>query len=158
MPPSTSHHTLPAFPPELATAPLVSLSLAKLEVSESAESTRLFQACKDLGFFYLDMLGSSLGETIVQQAEDLNKLQTEFFSLDYTVKDQYGRDKIDPFFAYRFASAGVTHDGKELRNESYNVSPVTETEYPLPLVGRPDPFRYARMTFSVTAIRFPVTR
>jgi hypothetical protein len=94
----------------------------------------------------------------VQQAEDLNKLQTEFFSLDYTVKDQYGRDKIDPFFAYRFASAGVTHDGKELRNESYNVSPVTETEYPLPLVGRPDPFRYARMTFSVTAIRFPVTR
>lgn len=121
----TSHHKLPPFPSDIRTAPLVSISLAKLEDGDVATSEALFQACKDLGFFYLDMLGSKLGEKIVAQAEQLNAVQEKFWAMSNEDKDQYGRDKVHDFFAYRYSeTAEKGENGASLRNENYNVSSV----------------------------------
>jgi isopenicillin N synthase-like dioxygenase len=119
----TSHHTLPAFPSDIKTAPLVSVSLAALEAGDKAASDAFFAACKDLGFFYLDMLGSALGEKIVRGAEELNAVQKVFFQLPHEVKEKYGREVLNPFYAYRHTKLGVEgEDGVELRKEDYNVS------------------------------------
>lgn len=124
MPPSTSHHTLPPFPDDIPTAPLLTIHLSKLEAGDEDESSRFFQACKDLGFFYLDMFGSALGERVVSLAEDVNALQERWWALPNDVKDQYGRPHLHEFFAYRYGEVTGQYDanGELVRNQNYNVS------------------------------------
>lgn len=124
MPPSTSHHTLPPFPDDIPTAPLLTIHLSKLEAGDESESSRFFQACKDLGFFYLDMFGSALGERVVSLAEDVNALQNRWWALPNDVKDQYGRPHLHEFFAYRYGEVTGQYDanGELVRNQNYNVS------------------------------------
>lgn len=104
MPVATTHHLYPPFPPDLPTAPLESISLAKLEAGDEDELTDFFNSCCDLGFSYLALTSSELGESIVRDAESLHVLQQEFFALPHEVKDEYGRDKVDPFFSYRWTA------------------------------------------------------
>ncbi|KAK6392573.1 hypothetical protein LTR65_003704 [Meristemomyces frigidus] len=122
MAPLTSHHLLPPFAEGIKTAPLVSVSLAKLESGDKEASDAFFRACRELGFFYLDMLGSELGEKIVSEAEQLNAFQKEFFKMPYEVKDKYGRPHLDPFYAYRYNDLDVKDEnGVTVRAESYNL-------------------------------------
>lgn len=119
---TASHHLYPPFPDGVATAPLVSVSLAELEADNVAASEALFKASKELGFFYLDMDGSPLGEKIVLLAEGLNTLQKKFDDLPFAEKDQFSREKLHPFFGYRHSEIGpVREDGTRDRNELYNV-------------------------------------
>lgn len=120
---TTTHHLLPPFAEDIKTAPLVSVSFAKLEAGDSEASDALFKACRNLGFFYLDLFGSELGEMIVSEAEELNALQKEFFKMPYDVKDKYGRPHLHPFYAYRYNDLDAKDEsGVTLRAESYNVS------------------------------------
>ena len=96
------HSSLPAFAEGLSTAPLVSISFAKLESGDQETSEAFFKACKELGFFYLDMFGSELGEQIVTESEKLNELQKVFFKLPFEIKNKYGRPHLDSFYAYRY--------------------------------------------------------
>ncbi|KLT43940.1 Clavaminate synthase-like protein [Cutaneotrichosporon oleaginosum] len=146
MPPQTRHASLPPFPSDLTTAPLVSVSLAGLEARDPAAEQALWDACRDLGFFYLDMFGSELGERIVTQAEQVNDVQDEFWALGNAELDKYGRDKVHDFFAYRYGEPGeVDANGVKIRNQNYNIRkddvlghmaplpapPVVRTNYPL---------------------------
>ena len=120
---ATSHHLHPPFPKDVKTAPLVSISLVKLETEagDNAESKAFFKASKELGFFYLNMEGSALGEKIVAEAEELNRVQQGFSELPDEEKDQFAREKLDAFFGYRILhernDSGITK-----RDEDYNVS------------------------------------
>lgn len=122
MPPQTLHATLPPFPSDLPTAPLVSVSLAALEAGDPAAEDALWAACQDLGFFYLDMFGSAAGERIVAQAEAINKVQNQFWALGNDELDKYSRDRVHEFFAYRYGEpGGVDANGVKQRNANYNV-------------------------------------
>lgn len=123
---TTTHHLYPPFPSDLPTAPLLSLSLRELESSAApAEVTaRLFAACRDVGFFYLDLTDSALGGTILHAAEELHVLQQRFFALPHEAKDAFGQDRVDPFFAYRWTACteGVRDAwGRAGRREMYSV-------------------------------------
>jgi hypothetical protein len=48
---------LPPFPEDVSTAPLLRISLSKLTQGDSDEIDRLWKACRELGFFYLDLRG-----------------------------------------------------------------------------------------------------
>ena len=120
----TTHHLYPAFPDNITTAPLVTVSLSKLEAGDENESKAFFEAAKSLGFFYMKLDGSSLGERLVDEAEQLHKLQQEFFKLPNDEKELYAREKIDAFFGYRNVEVkgqGKDELGREKRNETYNV-------------------------------------
>lgn len=120
---STSHHRYPPFAEGVKTAPLVSISLAKLQAGDEEESKAFFEACKDLGFFYLKLDGSSLGEQLVNEAEQLQALQQEFYKRPKEEKEAYAREKIDKFFGYRAQELKFKEeDGSPKRNEIYNVS------------------------------------
>lgn len=122
MAPATSHHQYPPFAQDIPTAPLVSISLSKLEVNDGPESLAFFNACKRLGFFYLSMEGSTLGEGIVTEAEQLHVIQQEFFASPSEEKEKYAREKLDPFFGYRHSVLDTKNeDGTTRRNELYNV-------------------------------------
>jgi len=153
MTPTTRHHLYPPFPAELPTAPLVSVSLAKLEASDGAESKAFFDACRNLGFFYLDTLGSPLGSSLVTEAEQLNDLQARFFKLPDQEKEEYAREKVDPFFGYRHGDLGTCHDdGSPKRNESYNVSSLPRLKQQSYRWAYFPPFRCAKTTSRATAM------
>ncbi len=127
---ATSHHLYPPFPTDITTAPLVAVSLSKLESGDQAESQAFYDASKNLGFFYLKLEGSSLGESVVQGAEQLHQVQLEFFKRPQSEKEEYAREKIDPFFGYRKAELKFKdEDGTPKKNETYNVS------YPITLIA-----------------------
>ena len=118
----TSHHLYPAFPDDIKTAPLVSLSLDRLQAGDESESKAFFEAAKGLGFFYLKFEGSNLGESIVNEAEQLNALQKEFYKHPQEEKEEFAREKIDTFMGYRQAKLQITdEEGNPRRNETYNV-------------------------------------
>lgn len=120
---ATTHHLYPPFPDDITTAPLVSISLRKLQAGDEAESKAFFDAARNLGFFYLNLEGSTLGESIVNGAEQLQQIQQEFFKQPHEEKEEYLREKIDAFFGYRKVELEFKHeDGTPMRNEMYNVS------------------------------------
>ncbi|KAJ7780376.1 hypothetical protein B0H14DRAFT_3894052 [Mycena olivaceomarginata] len=120
--PATCHHLYPPFPSDIPTAPLVSISLAKLESGEEEESNAFFEACKNLGFFYMNTEGSELGDNLIFEAEQLHGVQQEFFKRPNEEKEEYARGKIDPFFGYRHVELKIKdQDGRPKRNETYNM-------------------------------------
>ncbi|KAG9585126.1 Clavaminate synthase-like protein, partial [Aureobasidium melanogenum] len=50
---------LPPFPEDVPTAPLLRISLSKLNQGDPEEIGKLWKACCELGFFYLDLRGAS---------------------------------------------------------------------------------------------------
>ena len=127
MPRLTSHDHYPPFPPDLATASLEAISLSALQSfpPSPSETYNLFAACRQLGFFYLDLTGSEMGKSILRESEQLHEVQQEFFALPHEVKDEYGQHKLDPFFSYRWTQCpeGVKDVwGRPGRREMYNVS------------------------------------
>jgi len=122
--PQTSHNKYPPFPDDIDAAPLVSISLRKLEANDAAEADRLFEASKALGFFYLDMYDSELGHRVIRGSEGLNELQERWWALPNSEKDKYGRPHLHDFFAYRYGEVPGVLDanGDPIRNQNYNVS------------------------------------
>ena len=96
-----SHHTHPPFPTDIPTAPLVSISLAKLESGNSEEESAFWDAARNLGFFYLDMTGSPLGEMVVGNAERLKGVMDQFMALPLDEKNRYLVNENEKFFGYR---------------------------------------------------------
>ncbi|KAK5003814.1 hypothetical protein LTR28_009705, partial [Elasticomyces elasticus] len=54
-----SYRHLPPFPDDVPVAPLLRISLRELVRGDAEEQERLWSACKELGFFYLDLRGAT---------------------------------------------------------------------------------------------------
>jgi len=83
--------SLPPFPTDVPTAPLLRLSLKNLlaEGEEGEESNRLFQAVKELGFFYLDLRETDLGEGVLRDVDQFFGVGRELFELEVGEKQRY---------------------------------------------------------------------
>lgn len=53
--PATSFPDIPPFPSDVPTCPLLRISLARLLRGDEDEEDRLWHACCELGFFYMDL-------------------------------------------------------------------------------------------------------
>ena len=80
---------IPPFPASVPTAPLLRISLSKLQSNDVRESARFFQACKALGFFYLDLRDASEGQEILGQLDDLFDVGKRLFELELEEKRKY---------------------------------------------------------------------
>ncbi|KAJ5980592.1 hypothetical protein N7481_007890 [Penicillium waksmanii] len=114
---------LPPFPDDVATAPLLRLSLGKLLAGDLAEYERLFEASVDIGFFYLDLQDSEQGESLLDDADDLFRVGESLFELPLEEKVLYDFSKQNSYFGYKGQGVSVVDkDGNLDRNEFYNVS------------------------------------
>ncbi|KAL9071756.1 MAG: hypothetical protein Q9161_004020 [Pseudevernia consocians] len=90
-------------------------SVAKLETicfdtlrnGDTAESTKLFNACCRDGIFYLDMLGTEPG--ILQAVEDIYVLEENIFSVAEEELMQYDIDKLSPRKLNGYKPIGRNH-------------------------------------------------
>ena len=133
-------HDLPPFPDDVPTAPLLRLSLQRLLDHDVEEEEKLWDACQNVGFFYLDLRhggasrkrdsfhesngdGEINGDGLLQDAADLFKLGKQVFSLPFDEKQSYDFKDKGSYFGYKGLGQGVV-DAKGTRdaNEFYNVS------------------------------------
>ncbi|KAF3763975.1 Clavaminate synthase-like protein [Cryphonectria parasitica EP155] len=92
-----NHTTYPPFPKDVPSVKLETFSLARLEAGDKALEDRLFQTCRERGFFYLDLSGSSVS-SMQQDADDLVKLAEKVHRLPQEEKEKYPmRDSIFGF-------------------------------------------------------------
>ncbi|KAI6978111.1 Clavaminate synthase-like protein [Hortaea werneckii] len=135
---------LPPFPKNVPTAPLLRLNLNRLLQGDGQETERLWNACRDIGFFYLDLRdgqarkGDSFqeeddndkavatqfdGNGLLEGSADLFDLGEKVFMLPTEEKQQYDFKDRGSYFGYKGLGAGVIDSkGTKDRNEFYNVS------------------------------------
>lgn len=80
------------FPPFSTDAPVAVLpevSLAGLQAGEEQDIDRLYDACREWGFFLLDFTNAKGGEALVRGADQMFDLTSETFALDQPTLDSY---------------------------------------------------------------------
>jgi isopenicillin N synthase-like dioxygenase len=113
---------LPPFPEDVPTAPLLRLSLEKLLAHDGPEIERFCTTCEDVGFFYLDLRGTELGDSMLASSDGLFGVGERLFELDLEEKRKYDFSKKNSYFGYKEQGAAVVdRDGNVDRNEFYNV-------------------------------------
>lgn len=113
---------IPPFPDNVPTAPLLRLSLKSLLDGDEAEGKRFFDACKDIGFFYMDMRGTEVGDSLLNDADRLFEVGEQFFELPVEEKTKYDFSAQKSYYGYKgFGANVVDKDGNTDRNEFYNV-------------------------------------
>lgn len=90
--------TYPPFPSDVPSVKLETFSLAELEKGDKALEDRLFETCKERGFFYLDLRGSSKASTMQQDCDEIARLAEKVFELPQEEKDKYPMK--DSLFGY----------------------------------------------------------
>lgn len=78
----------------LSFAQVDTIDFQALSNSDQEQQSRLFRACCDDGFFYLDMAGTAVD--IEAAVEDIYKLEQELFSLPESELLKYDIDKLSP--------------------------------------------------------------
>lgn len=81
MPTAKYFSRYPAFPQHVPVMDLPRISLAKL-ANDDGESAQLFRACKETGFFLLDLRDTDEGETMLNDAEAKYDLSEKVFDID----------------------------------------------------------------------------
>lgn len=121
--------SLPPFPTNVPTVPLHRISLSNLLSGNEQETANLYRACKDLGFFYLDLResssssSSSTGQTLLSTSSALFTLGAKVFSLPTSEKTKYDLKDQGSYFGYKGLGSGVIDTkGTKDRNEFYNIS------------------------------------
>ncbi|OAA69220.1 oxidoreductase [Akanthomyces lecanii RCEF 1005] len=120
--------TLPEFPTDVATAPLLRLSLLKLINHDATEIDRFINACCDLGFFYLHLDGP--GDTIQEQSQQMFNIAEGLFDLPLEEKKKFDFSAHKTYFGYKHLGGSVAdRTGRLDRNEFYNASLRTRNWY-----------------------------
>ncbi|KAI7287066.1 Clavaminate synthase-like protein [Hortaea werneckii] len=139
---------LPPFPENVPTAPLLRLDLNRLRQGNPQETEELWKACRDIGFFYLDLRDGQArkrdsfqesetddndeaavvstqldGNGLLEDAAQLFSLGEKVFMLPTEEKQEYDFKDRGSYFGYKGLGAGVIDSkGTRDRNEFYNVS------------------------------------
>lgn len=83
---------IPPFPNNVPTASMSTIWLASLNSGDESSAKRLLGACQELGFFLLDLQGDALGETLIQEIDELFGVMTELINLPDEVKENFLHD------------------------------------------------------------------
>ncbi|EMC94208.1 hypothetical protein BAUCODRAFT_74629 [Baudoinia panamericana UAMH 10762] len=133
-PESLAFDDLPPFPNDVPTAPLLRISLKKLIDQDTDEQQRLWRACCDLGFFYLDLRAGSEngdgelnGDGLLADAEAMFTLGKQVLELPEVEKVQYDyhdAGEQGSYFGYRRLGQKLIDggDGKRDGSEFWNSS------------------------------------
>ncbi|KAI0164620.1 Clavaminate synthase-like protein [Xylariaceae sp. FL1272] len=117
----------PSFPEGFPTVELETISLTKLLVDrDPAEEDRVFGICKGRGFFYLDLAGCEVGDTIAKGADQIAAVAEDAFALPLDEKMKYAYHKQGAggsLDGYKMVGATVTDkDGTKDTAEFFNIT------------------------------------
>ncbi|KAH8929972.1 Clavaminate synthase-like protein [Atractiella rhizophila] len=116
---------IPPFPIDVPTAPLVRFSLPSLSANaqDADVLAELFDVCKKIGFFYLDLRGSDDGERLLKVVDKMWEVGNMAFALEEDVKKQFDFREEGSNYGYKAAGAytGAKSAMKD-RTEFWNIA------------------------------------
>jgi isopenicillin N synthase-like dioxygenase len=119
----------PPFPDGLPTIDLETISLHKIQNGDRAEQDRMFEACKNWGFFYLELAHSEQGEFIHRNADEVARVAEQTMALPLEEKQKYcPRDR--EIFGYK--RAGQTKVDKDKTPDTAEFFNVAKNEMIVP--------------------------
>jgi hypothetical protein len=83
---------IPAFPDNVPIAPVCTVSLVRLRSGDGGTAKNLLSACQELGFFLLDLRGDALGESLIDDIDQLFDATKDIMNLPQDVKKEYLHD------------------------------------------------------------------
>ncbi|ROV93813.1 hypothetical protein VMCG_08762 [Cytospora schulzeri] len=83
---------IPAFPDDIPTASMHTISLARLRSGDEVAAKNLVAACQELGFFLLSLDGDMLGNELMMEIDHIFLAGKDIMNLPRDVKDQYLND------------------------------------------------------------------
>lgn len=79
----------PPFPTDIPLYDVAKLSYPSLLAGDVMESRKLFEACKETGFFLLDLRDTPQGERLLKEAEGMLELTRKFSALEEAEKAKF---------------------------------------------------------------------
>lgn len=123
---------LPPFPEDVPIAPLLRISLTKLAYGSEEEINKLWKACCDLGFFYLDLRDETSGLEKSPKSPEENELtQNVWEELDMVDSAAQDADfDVKPMSTTEHEPAV---DGEQLLQDAENLFNVGKKVFELPV-------------------------
>ncbi|KAK7701640.1 hypothetical protein SLS64_010088 [Diaporthe eres] len=112
---------IPAFPDDIHTASMSTISLEKLNSGDEAAARDLLAACQELGFFLLDLNGDTLGNELIDIIDQLFLASKDIMDLPLAEKEQYLHDAPRSFLGYKPLGGAKTETDKPDRFEWFNI-------------------------------------
>ncbi|KAI2601770.1 Clavaminate synthase-like protein [Hypoxylon sp. NC1633] len=112
---------IPAFPTDIPTMPMSTISLASLRSGDVSSARRMLAACQELGFFLLDLREDSQGEMMIEQIDRMFEVGKDMMSLPEDVKQQYLHDIPKSFLGFKPRGHAKTETGAPDRFEWFNI-------------------------------------
>jgi len=98
-------HQCPEFPTDVAVANIPILSYKKLKDNSSdEESKKLYEACREHGFFLLDLRDTADGERVLEDAETMFEISKAVFNLESEVLHKYNSKPPKDLMGYEVPS------------------------------------------------------
>jgi hypothetical protein len=125
---------LPPFPEDVPTAPLLRISLNRLTQGDSGEIDKLWQACRELGFFYLDLRGASTNPKSIPKPSSVNDSTQKVFEEVGRADSATGDDDCDAQTkAEKPGDFEVDIDGERLLQDAEDLFKVGKSLFDLPV-------------------------
>ncbi|KAL6714194.1 hypothetical protein ACLMJK_008689 [Lecanora helva] len=115
-------NNIPPFPQDVPSIPLATLSLVKLITGDASESTQLFEACRETGFFLLDLRRCEQGEDLLCHAQEMFEMNKEIHELDSEELAKHAFNPPSDLFGYKRIGEMKLEDGSPDRIEFYSLS------------------------------------
>lgn len=92
MPTSRYFDQCPPFPKDVPVLEIPQISFQQLQYGNHETILSMFEACREYGFFLLDLNHSAEGATLLQDAENMFELTTETFAAGSETLEKYAYD------------------------------------------------------------------
>ncbi|KAJ7888546.1 oxidoreductase [Mycena olivaceomarginata] len=112
---------IPAFPDNVPIAPVCTVSLASLRSGDGGTAKNLLSACQELGFFLLDLRGDALGESLIDDIDQLFDATKDIMNLPQDVKKEYLHDIPRSFLGFKPRGHAKTETDEPDRFEWFNM-------------------------------------
>jgi hypothetical protein len=125
---------LPPFPEDVPMAPLLRISLNKLTQRDQEEINRLWEACCELGFFYLDIRGASTNQSSIPKHSSVDNLTEKVFEEVGRADSATGDDRHDAQTKVENPREfEVDVDGERLLQNAEDLFKVGKSVFDLPV-------------------------
>ncbi|KAJ8129509.1 hypothetical protein O1611_g4121 [Lasiodiplodia mahajangana] len=112
---------IPPFPLDVPTAVLTTITLERLRSRDDEAEKDLLRACKEFGFFLLDLRGDDTGKVLIQEIDKLFAVCRETMNLPVDVKEAYEHDAPKSFLGFKPRGQSKTEKNEPDRYESFNI-------------------------------------
>ncbi|KAI0096346.1 Clavaminate synthase-like protein [Nemania sp. FL0031] len=113
---------IPPFPDDVPTAPMPTISFGSLRQRDDQVEKDVLKACKEVGFFLLDLRGDELGTKLVHEIDQLFHMCQETMNLPDDIKEKHQIDITKSLLGFKPLGQAKTEKDEPDRYEMFNMS------------------------------------